>query len=107
MRLQTCALPIRSEEHTSELQSHDNLVCRLLLENRHNAGRGPWLGPMLLLLHGLDVRALWSSARRARVRGGELVTYHLDDGREGAGFFLNDAAPTEFYPFPLQAALPL
>src|SRR3954467_3481422 len=26
----TCAL--RSEEHTSELQSHDNLVCRLLLE---------------------------------------------------------------------------
>src|SRR3954462_14559213 len=26
---QTCA---RSEEHTSELQSHDNLVCRLLLE---------------------------------------------------------------------------
>src|SRR3954462_1202390 len=32
-RLLTCALPIRSEEHTSELQSHDNLVCRLLLEN--------------------------------------------------------------------------
>src|SRR5260370_23103714 len=24
--------PIRSEEHTSELQSHLNLVCRLLLE---------------------------------------------------------------------------
>src|SRR3954464_3214692 len=28
---QTCA---RSEEHTSELQSHDNLVCRLLLEKK-------------------------------------------------------------------------
>src|SRR3954463_14285926 len=27
--VQTCAF--RSEEHTSELQSHDNLVCRLLL----------------------------------------------------------------------------
>src|SRR5690242_7441372 len=26
------ALPLRSEEHTSELQSHVNLVCRLLLE---------------------------------------------------------------------------
>src|SRR5260370_10806887 len=26
--------PIRSEEHTSELQSHLNLVCRLLLENK-------------------------------------------------------------------------
>src|SRR3954462_7973068 len=24
----------RSEEHTSELQSHDNLVCRLLLEHK-------------------------------------------------------------------------
>src|SRR5260370_5726726 len=26
---------IRSEEHTSELQSHLNLVCRLLLEKKH------------------------------------------------------------------------
>src|SRR3954467_15607216 len=41
----TCAL--RSEEHTSELQSHDNLVCRLLLETknpdqdrRHSAAAG-------------------------------------------------------------------
>src|SRR3954463_10815654 len=25
---------VRSEEHTSELQSHDNLVCRLLLEKK-------------------------------------------------------------------------
>src|SRR3954466_16432782 len=28
--------PGRSEEHTSELQSHDNLVCRLLLEKKKN-----------------------------------------------------------------------
>src|SRR3954467_2705927 len=27
---------LRSEEHTSELQSHDNLVCRLLLEKKTN-----------------------------------------------------------------------
>src|SRR5690242_21899980 len=27
-------VPIRSEEHTSELQSHVNLVCRLLLEKK-------------------------------------------------------------------------
>src|SRR3954466_13994430 len=25
---------IRSEEHTSELQSHDNIVCRVLLEKK-------------------------------------------------------------------------
>src|SRR5260370_38512048 len=28
--------PKRSEEHTSELQSHLNLVCRLLLEKKKN-----------------------------------------------------------------------
>src|SRR6201990_3777125 len=30
----TCAGSNRSEEHTSELQSHVNLVCRLLLEKK-------------------------------------------------------------------------
>src|SRR3954466_14980320 len=35
---QKCA---RSEEHTSELQSHDNLVCRLLLEKNTHATRPP------------------------------------------------------------------
>src|SRR3954449_7281276 len=32
--VQTCA---RSEEHTSELQSHSHLVCRLLLEKKHHS----------------------------------------------------------------------
>src|SRR5699024_11515084 len=31
--------PIRSEEHTSELQSRFDLVCRLLLEKKHNTTR--------------------------------------------------------------------
>src|SRR5690242_20975576 len=30
------AFDARSEEHTSELQSHVNLVCRLLLEKKNN-----------------------------------------------------------------------
>src|SRR5690606_36755832 len=29
-----CSLWLRSEEHTSELQSRENLVCRLLLEKK-------------------------------------------------------------------------
>src|SRR5260370_32339459 len=36
-RIRHCAPPrtkLRSEEHTSELQSHLNLVCRLLLEKK-------------------------------------------------------------------------
>src|SRR5256885_14316975 len=32
--------PARSEEHTSELQSPCNLVCRLLLEKKKNASEG-------------------------------------------------------------------
>src|SRR2546430_12875018 len=34
--LQPDARPHRSEEHTSELQSQSNLVCRLLLEKKKN-----------------------------------------------------------------------
>src|SRR5258708_27380539 len=39
------SMPIRSEEHTSELQSPDHLVCRLLLEKKktkhnNNSHRG-------------------------------------------------------------------
>src|SRR5260370_27064959 len=44
----------RSEEHTSELQSHLNLVCRLLLEKKKQKGRSsqpywrvPWISTLL------------------------------------------------------------
>src|SRR2546430_9287142 len=33
-----CNLLVRSEEHTSELQSQSNLVCRLLLEKKYRNG---------------------------------------------------------------------
>src|SRR5260221_1020501 len=36
-------LALRSEEHTSELQSHSDLVCRLLLEKKKTETEG--LGP--------------------------------------------------------------
>src|SRR5207237_5869735 len=44
----TCAAPVkaprtRSEEHTSELQSHLNLVCRLLLEKKKPNSQHPVL----------------------------------------------------------------
>src|SRR2546430_11154961 len=34
LRILGIATPLRSEEHTSELQSQSNLVCRLLLEKK-------------------------------------------------------------------------
>src|SRR3712207_8264286 len=38
-------LPYRSEEHTSELQSRQYLVCRLLLEKKKKSPAGPPLYP--------------------------------------------------------------
>src|SRR5690625_6951711 len=40
--------PIRSEEHTSELQSRGQLVCRLLLENKTYACLQPGCGCEIL-----------------------------------------------------------
>src|SRR5688572_31145828 len=38
---------LRSEEHTSELQSQSNLVCRLLLEKKKIIGRLTYRHPVL------------------------------------------------------------
>src|SRR5438477_9595827 len=42
-RGRTVAERTRSEEHTSELQSHVNLVCRLLLEKKKNQNISQYL----------------------------------------------------------------
>src|SRR3712207_7663265 len=39
------AQALRSEEHTSELQSRQYLVCRLLLEKKNRNQRGPLRNP--------------------------------------------------------------
>src|SRR2546427_7841317 len=48
------ASPARSEEHTSELQSQSNLVCRLLLEKKNLKDK---------LVVGLDIGALIPGAQ--------------------------------------------
>src|SRR5438132_4425452 len=50
-RVSACALPrpsatARSEEHTSELQSHSDLVCRLLLEKKKQGELGDRAGEL-------------------------------------------------------------
>src|SRR2546430_3365685 len=45
---------VRSEEHTSELQSQSNLVCRLLLEKKKN----PTIYLLLSLPHPSTIRLL-------------------------------------------------
>src|SRR2546430_3911034 len=63
-QVSTCrpiASTVRSEEHTSELQSQSNLVCRLLLEKKKQiTGRGERCGAhevlrkLALVTHGED-----------------------------------------------------
>src|SRR2546430_3699662 len=86
-------LTARSEEHTSELQSQSNLVCRLLLEqkNLHPPYGCPRIGPsakyiyhvdtdaaslVVDLLHGLDrpVDHAWNHLCIARNTRG--IVYH-------------------------------
>src|SRR3954449_12522178 len=67
----------RSEEHTSELQSHSHLVCRLLLETKLGAlalvlvsvalGSGAGRLPRRAHTPGA-ARALWRSSRGVRER---------------------------------------
>src|SRR6266849_9732409 len=42
LRSRDICLPVRSEEHTSELQSRVDLVCRLLLEKKKNLRQVKW-----------------------------------------------------------------
>src|SRR5215469_10697475 len=79
----------RSEEHTSELQSRRDLVCRLLLEKK---------------------KRIWSSLHRwpRRQPAPALVYSLLRADRLCAGvFFFNDPATTEIYTLSLHDALPI
>src|SRR5260370_9379781 len=55
----------RSEEHTSELQSHLNLVCRLLLEKKISNSRG--IGPGTNGVATADTRLTIHSARHPAI----------------------------------------
>src|ERR1022692_3023934 len=95
-----CALPIRSEEHTSELQSPCNLVCRLLLEKKTD---DPTIKIGVVAVPGADLDAnayspLPATTPRTNVahNGGTpviLATLMFF-------FFLKDGPPPNLYPFP-------
>src|ERR1022692_2724291 len=100
-------LLIRSEEHTSELQSPCNLVCRLLLEKkkRHKpAHRSDQLHRAVLRSHAGGARP--PSPRR----GPAADRAHLAHTPLQAPVFFvffNDTATTEIYTLSLHDALPI
>src|SRR3954465_6488620 len=97
--------PWRSEEHTSELQSHDNLVCRLLLEKNQTPPPAPAYTPRPDTPRPTTAR----HGPGARVRGcGDTAAAPAAGPRavpRSRCFFLNDRAPPKLTPFPPPAAL--
>src|SRR3954467_15089913 len=97
----------RSEEHTSELQSHDNLVCRLLLEKKPHprAHRLPYPPRQSRAPHApaLPRATVVSVVARGSAWSGGWTRR----GRQTWFFFFNDPAPTEIYTLPLHDALPI
>src|SRR5216683_6040532 len=70
---------IRSEEHTSELQSRSDLVCRLLLEKKKPRWRGTRLGATAV---GAVARnATWRGMERAEGAAQPKALVRLDRGR--------------------------
>ena len=97
------AISARSEEHTSELQSRQYLVCRLLLEKKNVA----LTVGVFLLLFGAGLWAFTRMGHRFAMveRGVGLVKKKRRIAF--SVFFFNDTATTEIYTLSLHDALPI
>src|SRR6266511_4249760 len=99
-------LPCRSEEHTSELQSRENLVCRLLLEKKKTVpSSNDWRQRVLRRLGSKGAAAILLVAAGASVSGGCGRT--AVKAAPKVVFFFNDTATTEIYTLSLHDALPI
>src|SRR5579883_2702548 len=91
----------RSEEHTSELQSREKLVCRLLLEKKKTRRRlTPPVWPMRF------AASRWMRLRRPN-RATRACPWVRPTWPPCFFFFFNNTAPTEIYTLSLHDALPI
>src|SRR6516165_6691220 len=90
----------RSEEHTSELQSQSNLVCRLLLEKKND--RLPSAENFKLA----TVKVPYPAACEFQVKNIWMTFDPYIRGRM-VFFFFNDTATPEIYTLSLHDALPI
>src|SRR5258708_7939470 len=86
--------PDRSEEHTSELQSPDHIVCRLLLEKNNSRERSG----INTILHELNTLFTINVTMRD-IKSKNVYSRVI--------FFFNDTATTEIYTLSLHDALPI
>src|ERR1039457_1147989 len=97
----------RSEEHTSELQSPCNLVCRLLLEKSQQKTDGAFPGDPFVceLEHRCSARR--REGRRSPTTRRPGTSRAFSSNSRFSFFFFNDTATTEIYTLSLHDALPI
>src|SRR6266571_796119 len=93
----------RSEEHTSELQSHVKLVCRLLLEKKK---KSPCLQPGFTWNVTATDNAAWRDGAYT-IADGQNTSLRLVRVDTATLFFFNDTATTEIDTLSLHDALPI
>src|SRR4051795_8787221 len=97
---------VRSEEHTSELQSHSHLVCRLLLEKKKkltvSSSRPHPRPPRVSRQYGSAGSAARRAPRLVPAAASRVVSVPAH-----SFFFFNDPAPPEIFSLPLHDSLPI
>src|SRR6516162_153790 len=96
---------VRSEEHTSELQSPCNLVCRLLLEKKKDIKAPEGADILRNLVKRSDV--LIENFRTGTMDSFGLCYYALSAINPGLFFFSISAATPNIPPLSLPDALPI
>src|SRR5882672_2995620 len=96
--------PKRSEEHTSELQSHSDLVCRLLLEKKKRGRKRKRAAPVLIVPTSGPSSMLTQNCLRKRANSRNLYRRFRC---VSVSFFFNDTSTTEINTLSLHDALPI
>src|SRR5476649_1278883 len=97
----------RSEEHTSELQSHSDLVCRLLLEKKKNDHIKFNLTIQLQQLNGLETLVIIMVVNKYAFLQITIRRFLNEWEAFKKFFFFNDTATPEIYTLSLHDALPI
>src|SRR4029434_1586497 len=96
----------RSEEHTSELQSHLNFVCRLLLEKKKQKKKNKHKHKK----NNTQNQNTYETHTHTRTRLHRLTHLHppfIQDHTRFSFFFLNQCASPDFYLLSLPDPLPI
>src|ERR1019366_5609458 len=97
----------RSEEHTSELQSLTNIVCRLLLEKKKSDRLRQSWSRVTLLERSAGGPIAPMPGPKVHARVGRMLPEDTVSDLRVLVFFFNDTATTEIYTLSLHDALPI